>query len=108
MIILPDWLRSFNLHTDASESGAEAALTQTLEGAERVVAYASNRWSRSDSKRLPTEREAMAVLWAVEHFRPYMWGRNSTLITECSETTWLFKSQNRSARLQVCLADDEV
>ena len=42
ILILPNWLKAFNLHTDASESGAGAALTQTPEGAERVVAYASH------------------------------------------------------------------
>lgn len=35
----------------------------------------------------------MAVLWAVEHFRPYLWGRKFALIT------WLFKSQNASPKL---------
>ena len=87
ILILPSWVRAFNLHTDASELGAGAALTQTPEGAERVVAYASHRWWRSDSKRSPTEREVMAVLWAVEHFRPYLWGRRFTLITDCSVLT---------------------
>ena len=34
------------LHTDASADGTGAALTQDYEGAERLVAYASDRWSQ--------------------------------------------------------------
>ena len=41
----------------------------------------------------------MAVLWAVEHFRYYLWGRRVTLITDCSTRTWLFKSQTLSPKL---------
>ena len=41
----------------------------------------------------------MAVLWAVTHFRPYVWGRRFTLVTDCSALIWLFKSQNLSSKL---------
>lgn len=30
----------------------------------------------------------MAVLWAVAHFRPCLWGRRFTLVTDCSAFTW--------------------
>lgn len=41
----------------------------------------------------------MAVLWAVDHFRPYVWGRRFTLISDCSTLTWLFKSRDLSFKL---------
>ena len=40
----------------------------------------------------------MAVLWALEHFRPYVWGRKITLITDGSALTWLFKSRDLSSK----------
>lgn len=42
ILAMPLWDQPFQLHTDASELGAGAALTQTREGSERVVGYASN------------------------------------------------------------------
>ena len=59
-----------------------------------MIAYGSKRWSRGDSKRSATDRECMAVMWAVNKFQPYFWGRPFTLITDCSALTWLFKSQS--------------
>ena len=99
ILTVPDWDKSFQLHTDASELGTGAVLTQIHVGSERVLGYASHRWSRTDARRLPTECEVMAVLWAVDHFRPYVWGRRFALITDCSALTGLFKSRDLSSEL---------
>ena len=74
--ILPFPIRDtpFVLHTDASASGAGAAVTQENEGLKRVLAHASHRWLATDARRGAMERECMAVLWAVVHFRPYLEG----------------------------------
>ncbi|CAM9490279.1 unnamed protein product, partial [Pylaiella littoralis] len=42
--------------------------------------------------RVSTERECMAILWAVDHFKPYLAGRAFRLVTDCSALTWLFRS----------------
>lgn len=48
----------------------------------RVISFASHRWSRMDSRRGPTERECMAILWAVDHFKPYLAGRAFKSVTD--------------------------
>ena len=55
ILALPDWEPRFQLHTDASELGARAALTQNTRGTQRVIGYESPRWSRADAKRSATE-----------------------------------------------------
>ncbi|CAB1106075.1 unnamed protein product [Ectocarpus sp. CCAP 1310/34] len=80
----------FELHTDASTLGVGASLMQTIDGVTRAVAFASHRFSQIDARRGPTERECMGVLWAVDHFRPYLAGRRFKLVTDCSALTWLF------------------
>ena len=64
-----------------------------------MIAYASHRFSRTDSRSGPTERECMAVLWGVGHYRQLLAGRRFNLITDCSAPTWLFRSRNLSPKL---------
>ena len=99
ILAFPTWDRPFVLHTDASAAGAGAALTQENEGAERPLAFASHTWSATESRRGATEREFMAVQWAVAHVRPYLAGRPFTLVTDCSALTWLFHSCNLKPKL---------
>ena len=99
ILALSNWGAKFQLHTDASELGAGAALTQDVRGTERVIGYSSHRWSRADARRSATEREVMVVLWAIEQHRPYLWGKKFRHITDCPAITWLFKSQTFSSKL---------
>ena len=50
IFVLPEWDKPFRLHTDASETGAGAVLTQIQEIVEKTLAYASHRWSKIDEK----------------------------------------------------------
>ena len=63
-----------------------------------TLAYASHRWSKTDEKKSPTDREYLAVLWAVAKFASYLQARSFTLIVDCSALTWLFKNQALSAK----------
>ena len=89
----PDLDNTFEFHTDAGTVGAGAVLMQTIDGVSRVLAFASHRFSRTDARRGPTERECMGVLWAVDHFRPYLAGRQFKVVTDCSAITWRFRSR---------------
>ena len=97
ILAMPHWDKRFQLHTGASEPGAVAVITQIRKDSERVLC--SHRWSRADDKRSRTKREVIAVLWAVDHFRPYVWGRRLTLITDCSALTTLFKRHGLSTKV---------
>ena len=98
ILAFPTWDRPFCWRRCCAE-GAGAALTQENEGSERVIAFASHRWSRTESHLGATERECMAVLWAVVHFRPFLSGRRFTLITDFSALLWLFRSRDLDPKL---------
>lgn len=72
---------------------------QTIDGRSRVTSFASHRFSRTDARRSPTERECMGILWGVDHFKPYLSGRPFTLVTDCSALTWLFRSRELCPKL---------
>ena len=72
ILALPDRNKYFRLHTDPSETGVGTVLTQIQEMVENTLAYASHQWSKTDEKKSPTDRECLAVLWAVDKFASYL------------------------------------
>lgn len=70
----PDASRPFQLHTDWSVVGLGAVLTQKdEEGREYVVAFASKCNNNAESNYSSYEGEAVAAVWAIAHFRPYLY-----------------------------------
>ena len=98
ILTLPNWERPFRLYTDASLVGAGSVLTQFDGSMEKVLAYASHRWSVADAKKSATDRECLAIIWAVKKLSSYVQARPFTLIKDCAALTWLFKSQAFSAK----------
>ena len=77
MLRRPDVSRAFQLHTDWSAVGLGAVLTQKdEEGKEYVVAYASRSNNSAESNYSSYEGEALAAIWTIAHFRPYLYGQN--------------------------------
>ncbi|CAB4031804.1 Hypothetical predicted protein [Paramuricea clavata] len=81
---------------DASPPGLGALLTQ--EG--RVISYASRALSSVESRYSQTEREILAVIWAIEHYHLYLYGAKFAIITDHKPLLGIFKSQKpTSARI---------
>lgn len=87
VVATPDFDLEFTLQCDASDIAAGAALGQTQEGREVVIAYYSHKWGKCEKAWGATEKEAAAVLFAVKHFRNYLWGRKFTVITDAQALT---------------------
>ena len=69
---------------DASPVGISAILGQRIKETDdyRVVAYASRALTAVQRRYSQTEREALAIVWAVEHYHLFLFGANFTLITD--------------------------
>lgn len=74
-------------------------LTQTVNGEERVLEFASRVLSPAERNYSVTERECLAVLWAVRKFRPYVEGTRFKVITDHSSLRWLVRLNNPTGRL---------
>jgi hypothetical protein len=66
------------LVVDASPVGLGAVLTQ--EG--KVISYVSKALSDVEKRFSQTEKEALAIVWRIEHFHLYLFGSEFTLITD--------------------------
>lgn len=96
----PDYAKAFEVHTDASDYGIGAVLTQTLGGTEKVIAYMSKSLSPQERNYSATEREALAVLTAIEHWRCYLEnGVKFTVFTDHSSLKWFLNLNNPTGRL---------
>lgn len=100
ILAFPDFQREFFIHCDASDVALGAQLTQKDDNnVERPVSFASRILSPTEAKWSVTEREALALFWSVEHFRPYIYGRKFTVITDHRSLLWLRSLKNPSKRV---------
>ena len=95
--------RQLILQTDASEMGVAAVLTQRKEnGLERPVMYASRTLRGAEINYPVREKEALAIVFGVQHFRDLLHGRFFTVETdhESLKHLWLqpVKPSSRLAR----------
>lgn len=72
ILAFPDFNQQFILTTDASDIGISAILSQGPEGMERVIEYASRPFTSAESNYFTTERECLALIWGIHHYRPYL------------------------------------
>ena len=101
VLALPDFSRPFILQTDGSATGLGAVLAQEHEkGQESVIAYASKKTGPLEQKYSACESECLALVWATKHFRDYILGRQTTVVTDHWALKWLLELENATPRLQ--------
>ncbi|XP_036149094.1 uncharacterized protein LOC118647760 [Monomorium pharaonis] len=69
----PDFTKEFNVTTDASDA-IGAVLSLGPIGNDRPIAYASRILNCAEQNYSTTVKELLAIVWAVKHFRPYVYG----------------------------------
>ena len=75
------------METDASRCGLGAVLAQEqADGKVRPIAYASRSLQKHESNYGVTELEGLGVVWAVRHFRPYLYGTDHVALKSLLNT----------------------
>lgn len=95
----PNFNMPFTIHSDASSMAIGAVLTQTHDDVEHPIAYCSRSLNKNEINYSTTERELLAVIYALEQFRTYVEGQKCKIVTDHSSLLWFYKLKNPSGRL---------
>ena len=99
VLAFPDFERDFTLCTDASAIGLGAVLMQPDQlGKMRAIAYASRLLNKAECNYSVTHREALAVVWALRHFRDLILGFQIHVLTDHYAVTELFKGNSLTGK----------
>lgn len=99
ILVYPDFEKEFFVTTDASNVALGAVLSQKYEDGDHAIAYASRVLNDAETRYSTIEKELLAIVYAVEQFRPYVYGRQFTIVTDHKPLTWIMNLKNYTSRL---------
>ena len=99
VLAYPDFDLVFKLETDASNYGLGAVLSQQHDKTWRPIAYWSKHPNQTERNYSTIEREAYAIVLAVEHFCSFLYGKRFIVSTDHQPLKWLISLKNPSPRL---------
>ena len=86
----PDFNKTFIFCTDASKIACGAVLSQLHGDIELPVAYVSRTFTKGEQNKATLEQELLAIYWAINYFRPYLYGRRFLVKKNRSSSTSVF------------------
>ena len=96
---LPDFNKCFILQTDASNLGVGAVLVQEEDGIKMPVAYASKKLVKGETKLSTVEKECYALIWGIQKFQKYLYGREFVVETDHQPLSHLNTCKMKNAKL---------
>ena len=89
VLAFPCFSEEFVVDSDASDYGLGAVISQRQDGDEKAIAYASRVLEDHERQYSTTKKEMLAMVYAIKHFRHYLYGRHFTVRTDHNALKWL-------------------
>jgi hypothetical protein len=90
IVVFPDWSNEFHVHVDDSSIALGEVLAQLGSGdIDHPLSFASRNLSTSEINYTTTEREGLAMVYALQKFRHYLLGGHFKMFTDHSALKYL-------------------
>lgn len=106
----PDFKKPSILTTDASDYAVGAVLSHGEIGKDLPISYASRTQNDAETRYSTTEKELLAIVFAVKYFIPYLYGTTFKIVTDHQALVWLSRLKDptinsRIAKWKIKLQD---
>lgn len=109
ILVKSNWNKPFLVYTDASNVALGCILSQNDEdGHDHPIAFASQQMVKAERNYSVTEREGLAVIFALKKFCHYLLGGKFTIITDHKALKYIFNksdAEGRMARWKIFLSE---
>ena len=99
VMIAPDWSKDFELMCDASDYAMGAIMGQRHDKVFHVIYYVSKVFNDAQLNYATTEKEMLAIVFALEKFRSYLIGSRVTIFTDHAAIKHLLSKIDSKSRL---------
>jgi hypothetical protein len=95
----PSWGEPFEIMCDVSDYAVGAVLGQRIEKLPHVIYYASKTLNDAQLNYSTTEKELLAVVFALDKFRSYLLGSKIIIFSDHAALKYLFSKKDDKSRL---------
>jgi hypothetical protein len=99
IMMAPDWSIPFELMCDASDFALGAVLGNRINKVPHAIYYASRTLNDAQLNYSTTEKELLAVIFALEKFRSYLIGSKVIIFIDHAALRYLFAKKDAKPRL---------
>ena len=101
ILAFPNFELPFMLFCDASNTGLGVVLSQVQDGKEVVISYASRQLKGAEVRFSTTEKEALAVVFALKHYKHYLQYQKEPvkILSDHKPLVWLANQKDDTSRL---------
>ena len=96
---IPDINRTMYLQTDASTEALGAVLLQVFDEMFHPIKFISRKLKAAEKNYSISELECLAIIWAIQKFRVYLYGKEFVILTDHKPLTVLNHSGSRNSRI---------
>lgn len=99
VLAYPDFDQPFIITVDASNYAVGAVLSQMIDGHDRPISYAFKQFQKAELNKHITEKELLAIHWAIKYFRPYVYLTHFIVKSDHRPLVYLFSMADPSSKL---------
>lgn len=95
----PDFDKKFKVTVDASQYACGGVLTQEHDDIDHPITFISKTFKKGEINKSTIEKELLAIHFAITTFRPYLYGKHFTVLSDHKPLIYLYKLKNPASKL---------